>query len=1532
MQYVIRWLGRLNVVVFLGFAGVVTTPALAQVCTGDCNSDHRVVVSELVTGVNIALNSSPVTPCLAMDADGDGRVAVNELVAAVNSLLRGCPATHTPTVTATFTRTFTPTITSTATQTFTPTIAGSPTQTLTPSITRTPTATFTPTSSTPSATPTPTIEPLTLAVQINPDPVAPGDTMVAAITITNRRSAALTAVVIQAVLPLNGVDPVNGGFVSGPAVCAGGICRPGQPITWNIGMLPGESARTVTVPLTVSSGAASPADGTVLTVNATATASGGSSRVAAGSTTVDAAHALALTLDSDTDAAQPGTTVGYTLSFGNRSTQLQTDGTLTFTLPAGVTFESATGGGIETDGAVVWALGNLSPGDSGLRDVVVRVDGNAREGEALLAEATLTAGTEMAAASAITHVQADSVLTANIAVGPDPIVPGESVLISMTVTNRGPVDLFNVVAAVRMPAELAAVNGGFASDGAVCFGGICNFPERVIWNLGTLAAGKGVTVTIPATVNSAAAAPPNGTLVVFDADATADTNIEARARRSVRVRGTRSLEVEMDLSPQPARANGDLLYTLTFGNRGTGLLPNTVLEMALPAGTSFQNASNLGVVSAGMVRWTLGDLTPGASGTRELLVRVDPGVTPGEPIRAEATLVSGTASARAQEITQVESASPLTIELAAGPDPVQPSETLLLSLTLTNRGLVDLFDVATAVRMPPELAAVNAGFASNAPACFGGICDFPERVIWTIGTLPAGQGITVTIPTTVNAVATTPAGTVIMLDADATAQGGIRARTRESIAVRGSRALELEVEAEPQPVSASEELRYLLTFGNRGIGLLQDAILEMPVPAGATFQSASDGGAEIDGAVRWTLGNLAPGVTGVREVVVRVDPNRTAGEPVVCDALATSGAVTAHAKIVTQVETAVVLTAHLTAAPDPVAPSETTLLSLTVTNRGLVDLLNVTAAVRMPVEMAAVNAGFASDAPACFGGICDFPERVVWTLGTVPAGQGVTVTFPATVNAVATTPNGSVIVLDVDANSGNGERARARRNIAVRDSRALELEMEAGPEPVDAEENLHYTLTFGNRGTGLFQDVELAMPVPAGTTFESASDGGLEVDGVVHWPAGDLAPGASGIRKLVVQVDSGIVLGQPIAAEATLTSGTVAAHAAVDTQVEAAIPLTVNLTTAPDPVAPSEAMLISMTVTNRGLVDLFDVDAAVRMPIELAAVNAGFASNAPACFGGICDFPERVIWSLGTLAAGRGITVTIPATVGAVATVPSGSVILLDADASANDGSKARTRRNVAVQANRPLEIEIATSPAPADAGEDITYTLTFGNRSGAMLAAGVIAMPVPAGTSFQSASAGGTEEDGIVQWTLGTLAPGASGVLEVTVQVDPSATPGEPIQAGATLTAGAQTAHAHAVTQVQDNVPLSVSVTASPDPVTPGQAVLISLMVTNNGAVPLFGVTAGIRMPQEASAFNQIGTTGGASCFGGICDFPERVVWTLGTAGTLNAGQSVTVTMPPPIPGAASSPPDGTVILFDADVSANDGTQVRARANVAVQ
>jgi len=69
-----------------------STPTLAA-CAGDCDQDGSVTVDEVILGVNIALGTTSVDVCLAMDSSGDGIVTVDEVVTAVNHALDGCANT-----------------------------------------------------------------------------------------------------------------------------------------------------------------------------------------------------------------------------------------------------------------------------------------------------------------------------------------------------------------------------------------------------------------------------------------------------------------------------------------------------------------------------------------------------------------------------------------------------------------------------------------------------------------------------------------------------------------------------------------------------------------------------------------------------------------------------------------------------------------------------------------------------------------------------------------------------------------------------------------------------------------------------------------------------------------------------------------------------------------------------------------------------------------------------------------------------------------------------------------------------------------------------------------------------------------------------------------------------------------------------------------------------------------------------------------------------------------------------------------------
>ena len=115
------------------------------------------------------------------------------------------------------------------------------------------------------------------------------------------------------------------------------------------------------------------------------------------------------------------------------------------------------------------------------------------------------------------------------------------------------------------------------------------------------------------------------------------------------------------------------------------------------------------------------------------------------------------------------------------------------------------------------------------------------------------------------------------------------------------------------------------------------------------------------------------------------------------------------------------------------------------------------------------------------------------------------------------------------------------------------------------------------------------------------------------------------------------------------------------------------------------------------------------------------------------------------------------------------------------------------------------------------------------------------------------------------------------------------------------------------------------------GQSLLVTLTVTNHALVNLFNVAVDARVPIEVTPFGAA-LTGTGQCRAGAtfgCDNLELVRWAV---GTMTPGQMVMLTMPPPVPMGANAPPHGTLITFEADGIADDGSRTYARPSIAVQ
>ncbi len=212
---------------------------------------------------------------------------------------------------------------------------------------------------------------------------------------------------------------------------------------------------------------------------------------------------------------------------------------------------------------------------------------------------------------------------------------------------------------------------------------------------------------------------------------------------------------------------------------------------------------------------------------------------------------------------------------------------------------------------------------------------------------------------------------------------------------------------------------------------------------------------------------------------------------------------------------------------------------------------------------------------------CYAGERIQWTLGTLAAHTSRTVRFEAGVSNAGAVQTGSVLRNLATVSSSSG-RASARTDVPIANAAGLDLGITEDRDPVVPGENVTYTVTYGNRSSNVL-GVTLRAPLPAGTTFVSASAGGSVVNGAVQWNLGTVLANTSGERRFTVTVSGGAAVGDAVLAEAqlveTATSLTLV-RARELTELASATPVELFVQANPDPVLKNGRLEYTVTVTN----------------------------------------------------------------------------------------------------------------------------------------------------------------------------------------------------------------------------------------------------------------------------------------------------------------------------------------------------------------
>jgi len=291
-----------------------------------------------------------------------------------------------------------------------------------------------------------------------------------------------------------------------------------------------------------------------------------------------------------------------------------------------------------------------------------------------------------------------------------------------------------------------------------------------------------------------------------------------------------------------------------------------------------------------------------------------------------------------------------------------------------------------------------------------------------------------------------------------------------------------------------------------------------------------------------------------------------------------------------------------TVTPAEITPCDTVTYTIEVTNSGTGVASNVKVTDNLPAGLTTL----------------DGKNSVAFDAGSIAAGKSVTRSFQAK-------PAGKTgsFVNTASAAADNNLTAKSSDVTVVVRQPVLTIS-EQCPDNTRLGKPATFQITVGNTGDAVARSTVIEDMIPAGSTFVSATDGGVFQAGKVVWNAGDLAPKAT--RTVSVTLNLGASVG---AVQNTVTARAVCAQsvtASCSTGVQG-FPDLATLVTDDNVniVLVGDNQRYRVEVKNQGQINLTNVKMIVTLPEGMS-----FVSSANATAQG-----NTVVFNFGTIAPGK---------------------------------------------------------------------------------------------------------------------------------------------------------------------------------------------------------------------------------------------------------------------------------------------------------
>ena len=452
------------------------------------------------------------------------------------------------------------------------------------------------------------------------DPTNPGDTFNYTITVTNGGPSDAVNLQVTDTIPAPAFFSITG------IVASAGACgNVGNAVTCTLGSLPVSGTWVITISVLLDPGTPGGLyTDTAQVTSATADPVPGNNCDSEGTIVLPAAD-MVITKTDGVASITAGTSTTYTITLTNGGPSTEPAGVVVSDpIPAGTT-------GTETEPDCAIAAGTftctttapIAPGNSVSYQLTLNVP-SSYASPTLVNTATITF-TPIAETDPTNNAATDTdtvTSAADLAITktdlPDPVVAGNNVTYTLTVTNLGPSDAAGVVATDTLPGSVTFVSATPSQGSCAQAAGVVTCP------LGTIASGATATIAIVVTTTIDGLITDTAVVSASTPDPVPANNT---ASQSTTVTASADLAITKTDGVASISAGTSTTYTITVTNNGPSTEPaGVVITDTIPAGTTgSESEADCSIAAPTFSCVTSGVLAAGASVSYQLTVAVPSG-------------------------------------------------------------------------------------------------------------------------------------------------------------------------------------------------------------------------------------------------------------------------------------------------------------------------------------------------------------------------------------------------------------------------------------------------------------------------------------------------------------------------------------------------------------------------------------------------------------------------------------------------------------------------------------------------------------------------------------------------------------------------------------------------------------------------------------------------------------------------------------------------------------------------------------------